>query len=105
MVKKDRSSFVNKTYLFIMLPLFYQTHLESQLSLAEYLFLKLLITLLQSIKEVSLETLATTLLFGIRDHCRDTLPCCQSWVVATLMNRKRSFLKFYPFLRIIKSAY
>lgn len=59
MVKKDRSSYVNKTYLMIMLPKFYQTHLKSQLTLAEYLLLKILITLLQSIKKVSLETLAT----------------------------------------------
>lgn len=61
MVKKDRSSFLNKTYLMIMLPLFYQTHLKSQLSLAEYLFLQILINLLQSLKKVSLETLATAL--------------------------------------------
>lgn len=61
MVKKDRSSYVNKTYLMIMLPTFYQTHLKSQLSLAEYLLLKILIYLLQSIKKVSLETLATAL--------------------------------------------
>lgn len=61
MVRKDRSTYVNKTYLMIMLPKFYQTHLKSQLSLAEYLLLKILITLLQSIKKVGLETLATAL--------------------------------------------
>lgn len=61
MVRKDRSSYVNKTYLMIMLPAFYQIHLKSQLSLAEYLLLKILIHLLQSIKKVSLETLATAL--------------------------------------------
>lgn len=44
-----------------MMPVFYQTHLKSQLSLAEYLFLKIVIALLQSIKKVSLETLATAL--------------------------------------------
>jgi hypothetical protein len=44
-----------------MLPKFYQTHLKSQLSLAEYLLLKILLTLLQSIKKVSLEALATAL--------------------------------------------
>jgi hypothetical protein len=44
-----------------MVPKFYQTHLKSQLSLAEYLLLKILLTLLQSIKKVSLETLATAL--------------------------------------------
>ncbi len=43
----------------IMMPVFYQTHLKSQLSLAGYLLLKILINILQSIKKVSLETLAT----------------------------------------------
>lgn len=61
MLKKGRSTFVNKTYLLKMLPLFYQTHLKSQFSLAEYLLLKILINILQSIKKVSLETLATAL--------------------------------------------
>ncbi|BAZ41582.1 transposase [Calothrix sp. NIES-4101] len=45
----------------IMLPELYQKHLKSQLSLADYIFLKILIALLQSIKKVSLETLATVL--------------------------------------------
>ena len=61
MVEKDRSAFLNKTYLLIMLPAFYQTHLQSQLSRAEYLLLTCLITLLQTIKQVRLETLATAL--------------------------------------------
>jgi hypothetical protein len=45
----------------IMLPEFYQKHLKSQLSFADYILLKILITLLQSIKKVRLETLATVL--------------------------------------------
>jgi hypothetical protein len=61
MVKKDRSTYVNKTYLMIMLPELYQNHFNGNLSLAEYLLLELLINLLQSIKKVSLETLATAL--------------------------------------------
>jgi|SRR4028118_1403922 Transposase DDE domain. len=61
MVKKDRSGNFNKTYLMRMLPVFYQTHLKSQLSLAEYLFVKILINVLQAIKNVSLENLATAL--------------------------------------------
>lgn len=61
MVRKDRSSHVNKTYLMIMLPVFYQTHLKSQLSVAEYIFLKILLNLLQIIKKVSLEALANAL--------------------------------------------
>lgn len=44
-----------------MLPSFYQTHLQSKLSRAEYLLLSCLITLLQTIKQVRLETLATAL--------------------------------------------
>ncbi len=61
MVEKDRYSFVKKTYLLIILPKFYQTHLKSQLSLAEYLLLQILINVLQSIKKVSLEALANAL--------------------------------------------
>jgi len=45
----------------IMLSKLYQSHLKSQLSLAEYLFLQILINLLQSIKKVSLESLASAL--------------------------------------------
>lgn len=44
-----------------MLPEFYQMHLKSQLSLAEYLLLQLLMTMLQSLKKVSLESLANAL--------------------------------------------
>lgn len=44
-----------------MLPIFYQTVLKNHLSLAEYLLLQILISLLQSIKNVSLETLATSM--------------------------------------------
>lgn len=48
-----------------MFPLFYQTHLQSQLSRSEYLLLTILLNLLQSIKQVKLETLATALPFPI----------------------------------------
>jgi hypothetical protein len=44
-----------------MLPKFYKTHLKSQLSTAEYLLLQILITVLQSIKKVSLEALSNAL--------------------------------------------
>ncbi|WP_341531640.1 IS4 family transposase (plasmid) [Nostoc sp. UHCC 0302] len=44
-----------------MLPEFYETHLKRELGRTEYLLLKLLIYLLQSIKTVSLEALATAL--------------------------------------------
>lgn len=44
-----------------MLTPFYQTHLQSQLNRSEYLLLTILINLLQSIKQVKLETLATAL--------------------------------------------
>lgn len=44
-----------------MWPPSYQTHLQSQLNRAEYLLLTLLINLLQSIKLVLLEALATAL--------------------------------------------
>lgn len=44
-----------------MIPVFYQSHLQSQLSRAEYLLLTCLISLLQTIKQVRLEALATAL--------------------------------------------
>lgn len=53
-----------------MLPTFYQNHLKSQLSTAEFLFLKILIILLQSIKKVSLEKLANALPIGIKFESR-----------------------------------
>ena len=44
-----------------MLPSLYQTHLENQLESSELLFLNILINVLQDIKEVSIEKLATNL--------------------------------------------
>jgi hypothetical protein len=70
MVEKDRSSIVNKTYLMKMIPTFYQNHLKSQLSLAEYLLLQILIQILQSIKQVSLESLANALPIPIKFESR-----------------------------------
>ena len=48
-----------------IMPPSYQMHLQSQLTRAEYLLLSLLVNLLQSIKLVLLETLATALPFPI----------------------------------------
>ena len=61
MVKKDRAVFVNKLYLLKMLAPFYQIHLKNQLESSEFLFFNLLINVLQNIKEVSLEKIATAL--------------------------------------------
>jgi len=61
MVKKDRPNEFKQTDPNKMLPEVYQNHLKSQLSPAEYLFMQILMSLLQSIKQVSLEALATTL--------------------------------------------
>jgi hypothetical protein len=44
-----------------ILPQSYQTHLKNQLQPAQYLLLKLLVQLLQVIKQVKLETLASSL--------------------------------------------
>jgi hypothetical protein len=49
-----------------MLPKFYQNHLKSQLTLAEYIFLKILLHLLQSIKKVQTEKLASALPLPIK---------------------------------------
>jgi hypothetical protein len=53
-----------------MLPPSYQTHLQSQLSRAEYLLLTLLVNLLQSSRQVKLETLATALPLPITFNSR-----------------------------------
>ncbi len=53
-----------------MLPPSYQTHLQSQLNRAEYLLLTLLVNLLQSIKQVKLEALATALPLPITFNSR-----------------------------------
>ncbi len=44
-----------------MLPPLYQTHLENKLEPSEFLFFNILINILQDVKEVSLEKLATAL--------------------------------------------
>jgi hypothetical protein len=53
-----------------MLPIFYQKHLKSQLNVAEFIFLNILLILLQSIKKVSLEKLANALPIGIKFESR-----------------------------------
>jgi hypothetical protein len=47
--------------ILLMLPVFYQTYLETQFSTREYLFLKIIITVLQSIQNIALESLAAQL--------------------------------------------
>jgi Transposase DDE domain len=69
-VEKDRSRIVNKIYLLKMIPALYQKHLKSQLNVAEFIFLKILLILLQSIKKVSLEKLANALPIGIKFESR-----------------------------------
>jgi hypothetical protein len=53
-----------------MLPEFYQNHLKSQLNTAEFIFLKILLNLLQLIKKVNLEKLANALPLGIKFESR-----------------------------------
>jgi hypothetical protein len=53
-----------------MLPVFYQTHLKTQFSLANYIFLKILIDVLQCIQQVSVESLATHLPIPIKFESR-----------------------------------
>lgn len=53
-----------------MIPDFYRKHLKSQLTLAEYTLLKILLCLLQSIKKVNLEKLANALPLPIKFESR-----------------------------------
>lgn len=57
-------------YRIKMLPQFYQAHLKSQLSKNQYIFLNLLIELLQSQKQVRLERLAANLPLPIQFESR-----------------------------------
>lgn len=66
MVKKARPQFAIRPTKLKMLPTFYQKHLKSQLSTAEYLFFKILLNLLQVIKKVNLEKLANPLPLAIK---------------------------------------
>lgn len=54
----------------IILPAFYQTHLESQLGRSQYLMLTILVNLVQSIKQVRLEALATAFPYPIKFDSR-----------------------------------
>jgi hypothetical protein len=58
-VKKDGVIFLNQPHLLNMFPQFYLLHLQGQLKNTEYLTLKILVYLLQSQKQVSIELLAT----------------------------------------------
>jgi hypothetical protein len=53
-----------------MLPAFYQTHLKSQLSASEFVLIQILLRILQSIKKVSLESLANALPIPIKFESR-----------------------------------
>lgn len=53
-----------------MLPELYQTHFQSLLKKSDYLLLEILIQLLQSIKQVSLERLASSLPLPIKYESR-----------------------------------
>lgn len=69
-VKKDGVTFVNKPHLLKMLPQFYLLHLQQQLKNSEYLTLKILVYLLQSQKQVSLELLASLMPYPIQFESR-----------------------------------
>lgn len=70
MVKKDRSSFVNKTDLTKMLPAFYQTHLQQQLSGVQYIVFTLLLGLISEHRQVKLEALANVFPLSIKFESR-----------------------------------
>jgi hypothetical protein len=73
-----------------MLPEFYETNLKRELGRAEYLLLKILINLLQSIKTVSIEALATALPIPIffesrrkKIHCIFVIKLHKYWFFIT----------------------
>lgn len=78
-----------------MLPLFYQTHLQSQLSRSEYLLLTILLNLLQSIKQVKIETLATALPLPITFESRRKK--IQRFLSLPQLTIEKSGCRFYKF--------
>jgi hypothetical protein len=69
-LKKDGVEIVKWPHLRIMFPQFYQIHLEKKLKSAEYLTLNILVYLLQSQKQVSIELLATLMPYPIQFESR-----------------------------------
>lgn len=69
-----------------ILPSAYQTHLQSQLSASQLLFLNILINVLQEIKEVSIEKIATALPLPILFHSRRKK--IQRFLSLTILNVK-----------------
>jgi len=53
-----------------MLPVFYQTYLESELSSSDYAFLKIIIIVLQTVRKIAVESLATQLPLPIEFESR-----------------------------------
>jgi hypothetical protein len=70
MVKKDGVSIVQKPHLLKMLPKSYQICFQRQLKNTEYLTLTILVFLLQSHKQVSIEALATLMPYPIMFESR-----------------------------------
>ena len=69
-LKKDGVEILKWPHLAKMFPQFYQIHLEKKLKSAEYLTLKILVYLLQSQKQVSIELLATLMPYPIQFESR-----------------------------------
>jgi hypothetical protein len=69
-LKKDGVEILKWPHLAKMFHKFYQIHLEKQLKVAEYLTLKILVCLLQSQKQVSIELLATLMPYPIQFESR-----------------------------------
>lgn len=71
--KKDRLAIDNARLSLKMLPLFYQTYLQKQLSANQYILLNLLVELLQGQKQVQIERLASNLPLPIKFESRRRL--------------------------------
>lgn len=72
-----------------MFPQFYQTHLQQQLKNTEYLTLKILVYLLQSQKQVSLELLASLMPYPIQFESRR---CSLAPVSQIILSQNRNYL-------------
>jgi uncharacterized membrane protein len=96
MVKKDGVSIVKKPHLLKMLPPFYQICFQRQLKNAEYLTLTILVFLLQTHKQVSIELLATLMPYPIMFESRRR--SIQRFLKRTYLNIKKLW---FPLIKYI----
>ncbi len=100
MVKKDGVAIVNNPSLLKMLPTFYQTCFQQQLKQTQYLTLQILVFLLQSYKNVSIERLATVMPYPVLFESRRR--AIQRFLILPILKVE---LLWFPLIKYIVRKY